>query len=104
MVEVYRMREEKAGAVRRSHLTVTILAAVLLFGSALPAAGQELDQQAQRLAQLQKLLPLEELISEARKYENAGLRVRVETLSADILWPFDAGRARSLASEAFDEV
>ena len=47
---------------------------------------------------------LDQLLSSSKEFEDDRLRIRTQAQVADILWPYDAPRARGLFKEAFEAV
>lgn len=78
---------------------------LILLSPALAAFAQEqtLPAQADPLRE-QALFALENTLTESKGYEDQSLQIRVKAQIADVLWPVEPGRARSLLVTAFKEV
>ncbi|HWX42918.1 MAG TPA: hypothetical protein VN345_17350 [Blastocatellia bacterium] len=53
-------------------------------------------------SQQQALFAIDELIAEARGYDDRLLEIRVKAEAADLIWPFNPDRARQTLLDAFD--
>jgi hypothetical protein len=83
--------------------------AILLFAALLlnlvpsRASGQGKADLAKETARLQALAALNEVLSEAKGYDDRALRAKIRTEIADLLWSSEPARGRDLIVEAFDD-
>jgi hypothetical protein len=83
--------------------TLILFGALLLNQIPSRASGQERVDLAKETARLQAQAALNEVLSEAKGYDDRALRARVRAEVADLLWPSEPARSRDLIVEAFDD-
>jgi hypothetical protein len=80
-----------------------ILLAPTAWGQEGPGPGPAQPQQKLSASQQRSLLAIDELIAEAKGYDDKALEIRVRAEAADLTWPFTPDRARQTLIDAFDD-
>src|ERR1700752_40919 len=86
---------------------VVLWAVILLAPVALcqqpPVPGAAHSQPKLSASQQEALDVIEQLIAEAKGYDDKALEIRVRAEAADLIWPFTPDRARKTMLDAFDD-
>jgi hypothetical protein len=83
--------------------TLILFGALLLNQAPSRASVQERVDSAKEAERLQALAALDEVLSEAKGYDDRNLRAKIKAEIADLLWPSEPARGRDLIVEAFDD-